>query len=331
MVTQKIIDDSLKMNVSYLFSIPLYNIAFNMVLKSFVINTYLYNEEDEHFTVLLKKEALTLLENYIEKNNIHGYISHDVVYNVIVIKLDKSVFFSKDVLTCIEENKYGSLKNTDLYKKYIKVQSDTYNSLQKHIVEESDFLNGLLEIKFKTNVNGYWKAFNIEEETVTLQKIIDMSTELKIQKDWILAKIKNADILSKIVYEDVLSNAKEELVPMVNSLTIINYESIYENVKGALVKKCGKPQYNIDIKGSKYPLMCNFIDFKNKLSKVIKKYKLEDINKVETILINHVNKLQSPLLKYYIEKDNSSNLASDYECYVEVKPVVNKIETKNLF
>lgn len=331
MVTQKIIDDSLKMNVSYLFSIPLYNIAFNMVLKSFVINTYLYNEEDEHFTVLLKKEALTLLENYIEKNNIHGYISHDVVYNVIVIKLDKSVFFSKDVLTCIEENKYGSLKNTDLYKKYIKVQSDTYNSLQKHIVEESDFLNGLLEIKFKTNVNNYWKAFNIEEETVTLQKIIDMSTELKIQKDWILAKIKNADILSKIVYEDVLINAKEELVPMVNSLTIINYESIYNNVKEALVKKCGKPQYNIDIKGSKYPLMCNFIDFKNKLNKVIKKYKLEDINKVETILINHVNKLQSPLLKYYIEKDNSSNLASDYECYVEVKPVVNKIETKNLF
>lgn len=331
MVTQKIIDDSLKMNVSYLFSIPLYNIAFNMVLKSFVINTYLYNEEDEHFTVLLKKEALNLVENYINNNNIHGYIDHDVIYNVIVIKLDKSVFFSKDVLFCLEQSEYKKLVDTDLYKKYIKIQNDTYNNLQKHIVEETDFLNGLLEIKFKTNVNSYWKAFNVEEETLTLQKIINMSTELKIQKDWLLAKINNSDLLSKTAYEDVLSNAKEELVPMVNSLTIINYESIYNNVKEALVKKCGKPQYNIEIKGSKYPLMCNFIDFKNKLSKVIKKYKLEDINKVETILINHVNKLQSPLLKYYIEKDNSSNLASDYECYVEVKPVVSTVNKETLF
>lgn len=342
MVTRQDIDKWLYKNVSYLFSIPLYDIVFHdtysqkeyQEISKYVINTYAYNEKDNYFTILLKSDIIDIFEYYISYNKLIGYVEHEFLGNYITVKLKKNMYLPKDLLTCLESNNYSNIINTETYKNFISKQKNYTNNLQRQIVEKNDDLLTLLKEKFNTDVNGYWKKYIVEEETLTLQKIKDMNTNLTIQKNWILTKIKNSDIVSKVAYEDVLNNAIEIIAPSIIALgkqPDIDYEKIYNSVKEALIKKCGKPQYQLDIRGSKYPLMCNYQDFKTKLSKVIKKYKLEDIKKITNILIDHINKLQSPLLKYFIEKDNNSDLASAYECYVESKPIVNKIETKKLF
>ena len=332
-MTEEVINEYLNKNISYLFTISLYNTPLYTSLRKYITNTYFYNNEDDYLSIVLSSFCLEELELCIESkvfnDKIHGYINHEVIGNYIILKVDRTVYISDEVLIMLENTDYESIKNTKLYKDHI-----CKLGIQKEIVNNTEELKELLEERFNSIVNTPWKAFEKEKETLTLNKIIDMNTELKIQKAWLQSKIDNSDTLSKYAYEDVMINAIEVTVPSIIALgnqSKIDYEKIYNTVKEALVKKCGKPQYNIDINGTKFPLMCSYVDFKNKLSKVIKKYKLEDIDKITNILIDHINKLKTPLLKYYIEKDNTSSLAGDYECYVESKPIVNKIETKNIF
>ena len=332
-MTEEVINEYLNKNISYLFTISLYNTPLYTSLREYITNTYFYNNEDDYLSIVLSASCLEELELCIESkvfnDKIHGYINHEVIGNYVVLKVDRTVYISDEVLIMLENTDYESIKNTKLYKDHI-----CKLGIQKEIVNNTEKLKELLEERFNSIVNTPWKAFEKEKETLTLNKIIDMNTELKIQKAWLQSKIDNSDTLSKYAYEDVMINAIEVKAPSIIALgnqSKIDYEKIYNTVKEALVKKCGKPQYNIDINGTKFPLMCSYVDFKNKLSKVIKKYKLEDIDKITNILIDHINKLKTPLLKYYIEKDNTSSLAGDYECYVESKPIVNKIETKNIF
>lgn len=332
-MTEEVINEYLNKNISYLFTISLYNTPLYTSLREYITNTYFYNNEDDYLSIVLSASCLEELELCIESkvfnDKIHGYINHEVIGNYIILKVDRTVYISDEVLIMLENTDYESIKNTKLYKDHI-----CKLGIQKEIVNNTEELKELLEERFNSIVNTPWKAFEKEKETLTLNKIIDMNTELKIQKAWLQSKIDNSDSISKYAYEDVMINAIEVTAPSIIALgnqSKIDYEKIYNTVKEALVKKCGKPQYNIDINGTKFPLMCSYVDFKNKLSKVIKKYKLEDIDKITNILIDHINKLKTPLLKYYIEKDNTSSLAGDYECYVESKPIVNKIETKNIF
>ena len=332
-MTEEVINEYLNKNISYLFTISLYNTPLYTSLREYITNTYFYNNEDDYLSIVLSASCLEELELCIESkvfnDKIHGYINHEVIGNYVVLKVDRTVYISDEVLIMLENTDYESIKNTKLYKDHI-----CKLGIQKEIVNNTEELKELLEERFNSIVNTPWKAFEKEKETLTLNKIIDMNTELKIQKAWLQSKIDNSDSISKYAYEDVMINAIEVKAPSIIALgnqSKIDYEKIYNTVKEALVKKCGKPQYNIDINGTKFPLMCSYVDFKNKLSKVIKKYKLEDIDKITNILIDHINKLKTPLLKYYIEKDNTSSLAGDYECYVESKPIVNKIETKNIF
>ena len=332
-MTEQVLNEYLNKNISYLFTISLYNTPLYTSLRKYITNTYFYNNEDDYLSIVLSSFSLEELELCIESkeytNKIFGYINHEVIGNYVILKVDRTVYISDEVLIMLENTDYENIKNTKLYKDHI-----CKLGIQKEIVNNTEKLKELLEERFNSIVNTPWKAFEKEKETLTLNKIIDMNTELKIQKAWLQSKIDNSDTLSKYAYEDVMINAIEVTAPSIIALgnqSKIDYEKIYNIVKEALVKKCGKPQYNIDINGTKFPLMCSYVDFKNKLSKVIKKYKLEDIDKITNILIDHINKLKTPLLKYYIEKDNTSSLAGDYECYVESKPIINKIETKNIF
>lgn len=332
-MTEQILNEYLTKNISYLFTISLYDTPLYTSLRKYIVNTYFYNEEDNYLSIMLSSSCLNELEVCINSkvfsDKIHGYINHEVIGNYIILKVDRTIYITDEVLIMLENSDYESIKNTELYKRHI-----CKLGIQKEIVDNTEELKELLEERFNSIVNKPWKLFNKNQETLTLNKIIDMNTELKIQKAWLQSKIENSDYLSKFAYEDVLNNAVPITSPSVISLgnqNKIDYEEIYKKLKEALIKKCGKPQYNININGTKYPLMCSYVDFKNKLSKVIRKYKLEDIDKITNILIDHINKLQSPLLKYYIEKDNTSSLAGDYECYVETKPIVTKIETKDIF
>lgn len=333
MVTQKDIEEYLSKNVSYLFSLSLWSNALYKkgVLHPYIVNTYLYyNNSNKYLNILLKSNCIDDLNYCIEYNGkdlryiLPAYHNYEKFGNFILLQLRREPFIKDIELKYIESSKYHLLKNTYLYNTAIDIQKDTMMDLHKRIINEDEVLKGLLEIKYNCEVNHYWTLFDVEKETLTLEKIKSMNTELSINKAWLESKINLAESLSKIAYQDVLDNAKEIYNPTIIALgkqPEIDYEKIYNNVKEALIKKCGKPQYQIDIQGTKYPLMCNFIDFRNKLSKVIKKYKLEDIDKITNVLIEHINKLKSPLLKYYIEKDNNSNLASDYELYVESKEI----------
>ena len=98
------------------------------------------------------------------------------------------------------------------------------------------------------------------------------------------------------------------------------YQQLYVVLQNKLAELTGKKQKLI---GGKYYFMPSYIDFQSKLSKVVKKYELKDWNKLEKVLINYVVRAKKSnfemiqLLGYYIEKNNSSTLATDYENYVE--------------
>lgn len=333
MVTQKDINEYLNKNVSYLFTISCWenSLYINGVLRPYIVNTYLYyNNNNEYINILLKKECIDDLYYCIDykgkdrRYKLPCYHNHEEYGNIVLLQIHRNPFLKDEDLYHLESNNYSLLKDTYLYKDNLITLLNTQFDLHKRVIEEDEVLNGLLEIKFKCKVKHYWTSFDKEKETLTLEKIKNMNTDLRIKKDWIISKIDNATHDAKLAYQEVLQHATEITIPSVIALgkqETIDYEKIYNSVKEALIKKCGKPQYQIEIHGTKYPLMCSYVDFKTKLSKVITKYKLKDLDKLTNILIDHVNKLKSPLLKYYIEKDNTSNLAGDYECYVESKEV----------
>jgi len=336
MITQGTINFYLSKNISYLFSIGIFNSPLKSVLKDYVIDTYLYypaEDSKDYLYVLLHGGCEELIEE--NSKDIMGYKDYFAIDNYIVIKLKLSSYLDEHAVKCLETSNFSALKKNVLYKKYVINQNRI--DLQKQIIEETDTLLEELSIRFNSQVYSHWKRFNAEKETLDFDKLRDMDKELKIRKGWLQSKIENADILSKIAYEDVLNNSTEITAPSINSLIVKelnNFEDIFKKLQDKVKEKCGKANYQVVYTGgNQYPLMCNLVDFKSKLNKVIKKYKLEDINKIEKILIDHVANLRPgmQLLKYFIEKDNMSTLAGIYENYEERKEIVTKIDTKTVF
>ena len=337
-MTEVLVKEHLDKNLSYTFTVSIYNSILSTTLKKYIINTYFYSKDmyyEKPLYVLLHIGALNILEEETNQKKIIGYIEHTVLDNNIVLILNREEYLNDEAYHNVSYSEYSKLKENEIYIKYISQQNN--KALQKAIVEDNKELKELLSDMFNSNVNHSWKKFDIEEETLTSQKIIDMNTDLKIKKDWLQSKIKNASILSRLAYEDVLANSTEIVTVSTNSLVvkeIDNFESIFKKLQDKVKEKCGSLQYQVVYTGgSKYPLMCNLIDFKSRLIKVIKKYKLDDINKVEKILLEHVSNLRPgmQLLKYFIEKDNSSTLAGNYQNYEEKREIITRIDTKKAF
>lgn len=328
MATEKDIEHYLYKNVSYLFSISVYDTPLKYVLKEYIIDTYLYYTEDtniDRMYILLKKECIDLLEEKTtikypsstkyqpRKFGILGFIDYEVIDDYIVVSCDLATYFSSEELYHIENSDYNNLIEYELYT-YVKNLD-----FHKSIVESDNVFKDLLEDFFKSNVNHYWKKYDKEKETLSLVKIRDMSTRLEINKAWLQTKITNSSLVAKLAYEDVYNNSKEIIAPSVIALGNEPdfYMTLHKKLQDKLKEKTGKTQFNIDIKGTKFPILCSSIDLKSKLSKVITKYKLTDMDKIEKLLLIHIGKLKAPMLKYYIDKDNSSALAGDYETYEE--------------
>lgn len=124
--------------------------------------------------------------------------------------------------------------------------------------------------------------------------------------------LKSLEILD-FMKESAILRLKE----MEKEVTNKKYEEIYTKLEEELLRLTGKKQKTDKISNKSYSFMPNFSDFSTKLKKTILKYKLSDPNKVEKTLINYINKCYKaqnwfPLLIYYLSKDNSSNLATDY-------------------
>ncbi len=93
------------------------------------------------------------------------------------------------------------------------------------------------------------------------------------------------------------------------------YSSLHNNLQQKMISLTGKKQKMLQ---GKYGFIPNPKDLKLRLQKVIKEYQLNDLQKVEKVLLLYVEKCNKArfeyvsLIEYYILKDKSSKLATDY-------------------
>ena len=329
MIDDKDLENNIFKNTSYLFTIGLYSFTLTDKIQSCIINTYLYTditniEESDTLYVLLEPDTFSLIEEM--KCKILGYKTHFKYRSFVIMKCQLSSYLYEDELHCIMTSQYSKLKDTALYRDFLKQQGAPYTEegiglskdLQRQIILNTESLQATWKKYLEVDVNAAWKLFNKEKEILSLSKIINMETQLQINKDWLLSKIENSDVILRVAYKDVLANSKElEVAAISTDSSKDYYEVLFEKLKEKLKETCGKTQYQLEIKGVKYPFMPNLIDFKSKLSKVIDKYQLKDSKKVEKCLLKFVSNLGPGILKYYIDKNNTSTLASDYENFEE--------------
>lgn len=109
------------------------------------------------------------------------------------------------------------------------------------------------------------------------------------------------------------------------------FDNLHTKLQDKLYNLTGKKQNMLQ---GKYAFLCNKSDLQKRLAKVIKDYKLKDLDKIEKILLNYVTKCVATrfdkvhLIQYFIIKDGNSILATIYENYEE-EEIDNKIKTSN--
>jgi len=195
-------------------------------------------------------------------------------------------------------------------------------------------------------------TIKIEEIKNALEKGLNPSKYiyLRIKEDGLdyfcndfLSKEEETDLLTKgYIYPDLSITIKARGIlaeiaikePKSVSNKIDNkYEELHKKLQNKLIELTGSKQKTLN---KKYSFLCNSQDLASKLSKVIKKYKLNNWNKVESLLLQHIiNSYKANweyvlLIEYYIEKNNSSKLATDYEGFEEKEVEIKKVDTFNI-
>lgn len=112
-----------------------------------------------------------------------------------------------------------------------------------------------------------------------------------------------------------------------------DFDKLHEKLQNILLKHTGRKQKLLQ---GKYQYLPNKVDLKNRVLKVAKQYKLTDFNRIEELLIQYVNNCvkknfeYTQTLEYYILKDKSSKLATDYENFEEVESKQEFEEVKDI-
>ena len=307
------LEKSLKLNVSSIFSFFNCSLDERKILQENLYNTYCYLEEEE------EDEYLYFVFNCNEEveENLNKLNSHDIYYtdDYIIVKTPRDEYFDKKEWESLINSKYEEFRGT-CYKKALRDRS----CIQMLIINQNNILKKeiakLLEIS-EEDVVLYWKAFDKESETLNL-KNMQNTTILSYRKEWLLEQMKNSISIEKEIYQKVLDNSFSLPYPKITSLSNFPLLSIYNEIKEEVKTVYGSHTYKTNIKGTKYPFLCASKDFEVKLSKVIKKYKLEDMDKIKTCIKRYIkNPSGAALLKYYIDKNNESQLATDYENFTE--------------
>jgi len=126
--------------------------------------------------------------------------------------------------------------------------------------------------------------------------------------------------------EEILNKCLKENEKVSNKID--KYQELHKKLQDELIRLTNKSQVKAN---GGYTFLCNQVDLHNKLSKTIVKYKLKNWEKIEKLLILHINKAYKQnfdkvmLIQYYIEKNGNSTLASAYESY----DVSKKIEEQS--
>ena len=182
---------------------------------------------------------------------------------------------------------------------------------------------------------------NLKKENITINRYI----LLKIIEDCSLSSFKEdyREELVSLKLEGIVNSDLELTTKGMDLLQSIegkktksiDYDKLHLTLQNKLLSLTGKKQFMV---GGKYNFLSNKLDFTNKLKGVISKYKLKDFNKLEKLLILHIEKAVKEkfqyisLMNYYISKDNKSQLYDDYEGYEENEKIVKpeKIEPKEI-
>lgn len=192
--------------------------------------------------------------------------------------------------------------------KNLELNVDFITKLEKETISLGDFL---------------YLWFLKEGKKISLGDEVNLLMQGYIDSNGKIIK-KGFDLLSKI--EDNNTN-----IPTRNK-----FHLLHEKLQGELIKLTGKKQKKAN---GNYSFLCNAQDLETRLIKVIKKYGLTNWSKIENLLLKHIQESNKRnfekvmLIEYYIFKDNSSKLATDYELIEEKEQKIEEklVETKNLF
>lgn len=123
-----------------------------------------------------------------------------------------------------------------------------------------------------------------------------------------------------------ITNKTKKLFEKIEGVSTDNskfdFDRLHEKLQNILLKHTGKKQKLLQ---GKYQYLPNKVDLKNRVLKVAKQYKLTDFNRIEELLIQYVNNCvkknfeYTQTLEYYVLKDKSSKLATDYENFEEIE------------
>lgn len=282
-------------------------------------------------------ECEKLIEKHFECLDEHEDTIHVGYY--IVVVMNKWSYMSGEEWQLLQQSNYYDFKDSLFNESRWNHGANIHNS----IIIKSDKLADLLELYIGEDVkkrNIYWKAYLKEEEILNLDKLANMKI-LGYNEEWLLEQLDKASKYDKIVYEKVLKNSFEITAPAITGLQALHYKeeydfkSLHERLESFLEEKTGKKQYRIDILGTKFSILPNEKDFAAKLKKACKQYNMTDMTKVERCLKSHLDKLQPPLLHYYIlHKERGSQLATDYESFEEEsinEKIQEAIKNKDMF
>lgn len=93
--------------------------------------------------------------------------------------------------------------------------------------------------------------------------------------------------------------------------------NVHGKCQKKLIELTGSPQVRSSINGGKsYPFLANAVDLAKVITTVVTKYKLKDMELIERCILQHIEdcyrkKSWFPLMRYYIQKDGNSTLATD--------------------
>lgn len=183
-------------------------------------------------------------------------------------------------------------------------------------------------------------------EILKLKKIYDNNIDFNDYIRLLICKDESTYMFPNINFDDLklnnlinfelkLTKKGEELLNKCDEpvKTNINFDKLHEKLQNKLLVLTGKKQKVLQ---GRYSFLINKQDLQTKLLKVSKKYKLNDWDKIEKLLLQYIDKCNEAnwqfvnLIEYYIEKNNASKLVSDYNNYEEKEEIEKIIEPKQI-
>lgn len=116
------------------------------------------------------------------------------------------------------------------------------------------------------------------------------------------------------------------------------FDNLHLILQNKLIELIGKKQKMLQ---GKYGFLPNSKDLKLRLQKLIKDYNLQDLKKIEKVLLLYIEQCNRAkfeyvqTIEYYLLKNNTSKFVTDYENYNENESIeqkeINPQEIKQLF